>query len=554
MSFALKKKATPCAKVVVSEMNVSNVDALVGAHRGIDKATGKRQHTDDEFTHLFTNTANADGDGFVVPDEEKFLTAYANDLVNKVIPFIFERKTPVFKMYLQFCVKCPDPQRDDKWIQFYISEMKRVMVLMYPGVAKDSNLFDMVLCFPPGPVRKIMNFTVICPNLLVDQYVWTTFRQYMIDFMVRRHEDAAHNQLPYSKLIVPFTNGLLLPKSRNLIPCQCKQLFNSADPVMALLASISVCSLCSGTGSVVNDEFLEPLWYYQHDPTHTYEETGESECVVKINLELSSTFQTNPAYYVRLCSIRSTSVNVTPGFQAKPGVIYVPDPTKPVEFSMEDLSIGIDERKEFEQNWRKKVVIPHNDERFRQLERLISSDHFISHYKKCRLVKLVQVANKNYMLNIEGPGQSFCMKINREHSDCDVYLMIDFKTEKLTQRCFNKTTCADFQSSPYEIPPKLANILFPGKPIKNKEFLSQRNPNPNPGSDEDDEFRDSMYAVIDKLDQGLAEYYIERAKRLEEARRAKGIITPVESAAAAAALPANPIQCTSRKRIRKVAK
>ncbi|CAN0423814.1 unnamed protein product [Ectocarpus sp. 8 AP-2014] len=89
----------------------------------------------------------------------------------------------------------------------------------------------------------------------------------------------------------------------------------------------------------------------------------------------------------------------------------------------------------------------------------------------------VAVSNR-YLVNVAGVGSTFCMNKGSEHTSNSVYFIIT--ASQCFQRCFSKkseirqggTTCAEYRSGGFAVPPSVSSVLFPGEAVKTPAIAS----------------------------------------------------------------------------------
>lgn len=89
----------------------------------------------------------------------------------------------------------------------------------------------------------------------------------------------------------------------------------------------------------------------------------------------------------------------------------------------------------------------------------------------------VAISNR-YLVNVAGVGSTFCMNKGSEHTSNSVYFIIT--ASQCFQRCFSKkpeirsggTTCAEYRSGAFAVPPSVSSVLFPGEAVKTPVIAS----------------------------------------------------------------------------------
>ncbi|CBN80349.1 EsV-1-45 [Ectocarpus siliculosus] len=89
----------------------------------------------------------------------------------------------------------------------------------------------------------------------------------------------------------------------------------------------------------------------------------------------------------------------------------------------------------------------------------------------------VALSNR-YLVNVAGVGSTFCMNKGSEHASNSVYFIIT--ATQCFQRCFSKkpeirrggTTCAEYRSYGFAVPPSVSAVLFPGEAVKTPAIAS----------------------------------------------------------------------------------
>lgn len=87
-------------------------------------------------------------------------------------------------------------------------------------------------------------------------------------------------------------------------------------------------------------------------------------------------------------------------------------------------------------------------------------------------------ACNRYLVNVAGVGSTYCMNKGAEHTSNSVYFIIT--ASQCFQRCFSPssevrsggTTCAEYRSGGYAVPPSVSSVLFPGENASNPTVAS----------------------------------------------------------------------------------
>ena len=495
---------------------------------------GQMLHSDDELTHLFTNGAHGGGFRIESADESKFLEAYAQDLKFRVVSFVFERRTRYFKFHMQFAIHAWHHIIETDMLVLYASELKRVLVSLYPTYDKSSSLFNMICCGPPNSYDEYLrnakigfidnHIYIAVPNLIVDATQFTIIRNLFVTHLVHELGECYGFQKPWSEQIKPLSTGLLMLESRNASltsPCRCG---GTGDGAVA-----AVCSICGGTGSVTHPASAE---YFQfklaiksinpESPEYTKAWTSAHDTIVEVDKKMTTQITENPISAVTLCSIRSTQSESTVGFQPH-GRPYLPTPPNalapPHAIDPRAISIMTTEPQLPKQLGKNLEKLRENDERVESIKDVFKSKLMPAVWNSLT-VHCVKKNSKGYVINVRGNGQHYCKIVKRHHISSDIYFVIDAKDMKMMQKCFCKKGDCVENSHPTidEFPFKMKVLLFPEKKnlmdSRPKDFDSALN-------DKDEELLNTIGKLIDKLDASRAVYLEEREKK--RANHAKGL-------------------------------
>ncbi len=416
--------------------------------------------------------------------ETEFRDRYASEILSPAQAHctqwsISEQKTPVFRFFCDFDLKCRREISEDV-IDDCMHLVKEVVKEFFT-CDDDDTLFDMLVCRPPNPVTLLEKCKVE-PDVDEKGFrVVSTFQKYGIHpifhnlfvnahqaldiraAMVYRFQQQSSNFMPervndWEDVIdecVYTRNGLRMIGSAKFRKCICRR------------KSPGICPLCRGEIDVVD------LPYYVSDLLSdkypNFEEHPDWSSFM-------NRLRTNYHVAVRLTSIRCPAgTSATAGWAVPPYYRSLPGGRKLGQSRIVTLPDGRTKERMWKddattfQRKRNKVLLPYDDRRMDILRDILKTSVSLEH----REVQIHRVftneRNTYYVLNVRGPGSQYCYNLGQEHRSNTVYFYLTCKGICQKCHCHCKTTegrvsgkmCSDFESPYRNVGRNYLRDLFP---------------------------------------------------------------------------------------------
>jgi hypothetical protein len=391
---------------------------------------------------------------------DEFLKQYADALDRGESLSIVERRTDIYKMHFDLDVLDHNPWTEVD-INWTLQEIRVAMAECFPS---DKQLFRaVVLVAPPKDVNGMWKtgVHVVYPDLQVDSTMGLTLRKVAVmrlNKIQRRLEplNAWDDVLDRS---VHVANGLRMVGSVKMSKCsQCaskrKRMKNVGFDKFVLCDDCSGRTMCNDGRAYIAFLLLDSF--------------GNKD------VEGTEEMRQNRYHCVKLSSIRCFSpvgLSRNPDFVLPPGISWE-DPGAVKSTSGKGGALVIS-RKEF-RNKDKKQHVAGNNQLIPILEQFLSSSPLMAQmswscagnpYQDVSIVKVLYT-KVNFLVNIEGPGSTYCNNKNGFHNSSKVYFEI--RSKHLVQRCFctksaasEGVSCKEYKSRPVKLPEDLRLLLFP---------------------------------------------------------------------------------------------
>ena len=402
---------------------------------------------------------------------EEFLKAYAAALDAGEVLSVVERRTDVYKMHYDLDVLDTQPWSEEQIVSV-LKEVRTAMAECFPPERALDLFRTVVLVAPPKQVNGMWKtgVHVIYPDLQVDSAMGLTLRK-MAVLRLNRLQRRVEPLNAWDDVLdrcVHVANGLRMVGSVKMAKCgQCaakrKRLKNVGFDKFVL------CDDCNGK-TLVNDGRA-------YTPLVLLNALGVKDAAG------TEALRQDRYLCVKMSSIRCFSpvgVRRNPHFVLPPGVALEEPSGKAVGGKANVLVVS---RKAFQEQDKKRVQ--GNSRLVPVLETFINTSPLMSQlafttpnnpYRDVSVVKVIYHQTRTgkgmmYLVNVEGPGSTFCHNKNGAHNSSKVFFEIRDKC--LVQRCFcNKAPpdggvpCREYKSPKVMLPQDLRLLLFPPPPSK----------------------------------------------------------------------------------------
>jgi hypothetical protein len=400
---------------------------------------------------------------------DEFLKQYALALDRKEVISLVERRTEVYKMHYDLDVLDSEPWSEAVIIHV-LQAVRTAMTTCFPEEKSNQLFRAIVLTAPPKQVGHMWKtgIHVIYPDLEVDSAMGLTLRKVAVMHLnkIQRRLEPHNSWEDVLDRCVHVANGLRMVGSVKMSKCNTcavkrKKMRNVAFDRFVL------CDDCAGK-SMVNDGRAYTGFL-------ALDSLGE-----KIESDTESLRQ-NHLFCVKQSSIRCFSPlgAVKNGFFLLPPGIAMEEPTGRDLRKKGTLVVS---RKELREEDKKRVM--GNNQLVPLLEQFLTSNPLMSQlkfntpenpYRDMSVIKVIYHKTKSsclYLVNVDGPGSTFCNNKAGCHNSSRVYF--EFRSKYMVQRCFCPKTpvvdggmpCKDYTSPKVLLPEDLRKVLFSTEPSK----------------------------------------------------------------------------------------
>lgn len=405
---------------------------------------------------------------------DEFLKQYANALDRGESLSVVERRTDIYKMHFDLDVLDHAPWTEAD-IHQTLQEIRVAMAECFLPEMAAQLLRAVVLLAPPKQVNDMWKtgIHVIYPDLQVDSAMGLTLRKVAVMRLnkLQRRLEPLNSWDDVLDRSVHVANGLRMVGSVKMSKCSLcaskrKKMKNVGFDKFVLCDDCSGRTLCNDGRAYTAFLLLDALG----------------------NKDLPGTEELRQNRYlcVKLSSIRCFSpvgLSRNSDFVLPPG-IALEDPGA-VKASARGAATLVVSRKEF-RNKDKKQHVAGNNQLVPVLEKFLTSSPLMAQmgwtcsgnpYQEVSVIK-VSYTKVNYLVNIEGPGSTYCNNKKGFHNSSKVYF--DVRSKHLVQRCFSgkcaqasgadgasvAVSCKEYKSPAVKLPEDLRRLLFPAAPSK----------------------------------------------------------------------------------------
>lgn len=395
---------------------------------------------------------------------DEFLAQYAAALDRGEVLSVVERRTDIYKMHYDLDVLDHQPWSEAVITQT-LQEVRTAMAECFPPDKAAALFRTVVLTAPPKQVNGMWKtgVHVIYPDLEVDSAMGLTLRKVAVMRLNRLQRRLAplNSWDDVLDRCVHVANGLRMVGSVKMSKCgQCiakrKRLKNVGFDKFVLCDDCRGKTMCNDGRAYTACLLLDGLGNKDVEGT---EELKQNRLIC---VTLSSIRYFKP---VGMCR--------NPFFVLPPG-ISLEDPGA-VKATGKGATLVVS-RKDF-RNKDKKQSVQGNSQLVPVLEAFLTSNPLMSQlgwtcadnpYQHMSVVK-VTYTKVNFLVNVEGPGSTYCNNKNGNHNSSKIYF--DVRSKHLVQRCFcakapigDGEPCKEYKSRPVKLPEDLRKLLFPAAP------------------------------------------------------------------------------------------
>lgn len=393
---------------------------------------------------------------------DEFLKQYAAALDRGEALSVVERRTDIYKMHYDLDVLDNQPWNEADIVKT-LQEIRLAMAECFPP-EKAAQLFrTVVLTAPPKQVNTMWKtgIHVVYPDLQVDSAMGLTLRKVAVMRLnkIQRRIEPLNSWDDVLDRCVHIANGLRMVGSVKMSKCmQCaskrKKMKNVGFDKFVLCDDCSGKTMCNDGRAYTAFLLLDSL--------------GNKDVLGTEEL------RQNHFLCVKQSSIRCFSpvgLSRNPDFVLPQGISWE-DPGA-VKAAGKGSTLVVS-RKEF-RNKDKKQQVQGNKQLVPVLEQFINSSPLMTQlgwttpnnpYQDVSIIK-VSYTKVHFLVNIDGPGSTYCNNKNGYHNSSKVYF--ELRSKHLVQRCFcakapataEGTPCKEYKSRPVKLPEDLRRLLFP---------------------------------------------------------------------------------------------